>query len=465
MALALALRLSLLGQSSLSTDEGWSAWCAAAPDLESLLHDLRTQDFHPPLHYAALWLTRQAGGESEAALRLPSALAGTLACGLGYLLGREVGGPRLALLAGLLAAFSASGVYHSQEARMYGFAMAFATAAGLFWLRALRTGSTASALAAGLCLWLGVLSQYQAGLLLLLALPAAVRRPGLAAALLAPGLLAVPWLPAFVQQAAGRGTIGGALPPQYLGYAWTLMGTGATLPMTWSMSVAAAAALAAVWLLGAASLPRGPTRILLPLWVFAPPLLAQAASMAVGSRVMSPHHYVIFSIFAQVLAAAAVMRFWDRRQAVALALLALVVLPNLVALGFWWGDSRYHRGNWRAVAHFLARERRPGEPVVLQTGYCRFVYAYYVPEDPLAVDDVEDLEARAADWLGAHRVWLVENSAPATDPSHGVERRLTRWGTPGRQVVFPAFQGPEVVLLRPFEATGPAAPAVEPSMR
>jgi len=90
---------------------------------------------HPPLYYALLhfWL---ALGDSEAVLRLLSALCGTLTIPLMYGLGHTIGGHRLGLLAALLLAISPFHVQFGQETRMYALLTLAATLAmwGLAWL-------------------------------------------------------------------------------------------------------------------------------------------------------------------------------------------------------------------------------------------------------------------------------------------------------------------------------------------
>src|SRR5262245_255326 len=117
LALSLALRLHELGDRSLWLDEGISLWLARRP-WDDLLPTLATHDESPPLYFALLHLWR-AGGENEAALRLPSVLAGVLAVALGAALGTALGGRGAGLLAALFLAVSPVQVHHAQEARMY----------------------------------------------------------------------------------------------------------------------------------------------------------------------------------------------------------------------------------------------------------------------------------------------------------------------------------------------------------
>src|SRR5207237_79099 len=87
--------------------EGFSAFLAGLPLREVL--DYRSMDPHPPLHAWSLHFWTAVAGDSETALRFPSALAGTLAVVLTWRLAAALLGRRAALLAGLLAAVRAGG--------------------------------------------------------------------------------------------------------------------------------------------------------------------------------------------------------------------------------------------------------------------------------------------------------------------------------------------------------------------
>jgi uncharacterized membrane protein len=58
-------------------------------------------------------------GETEAAVRFPAALFGSLAVGASYLLGREIGGNRGGVILALLFLFSDVAIRMSQDARHY----------------------------------------------------------------------------------------------------------------------------------------------------------------------------------------------------------------------------------------------------------------------------------------------------------------------------------------------------------
>jgi 4-amino-4-deoxy-L-arabinose transferase-like glycosyltransferase len=89
-------------------------------------------DTSPPLYYLLLNGWTRLFGTSDAPLRLFSVWCGVLSLPLLWLLGRELGQPRLAWSACLLFSFSHVAIYNSAEGRMY--AMLWVLACGLAWL-------------------------------------------------------------------------------------------------------------------------------------------------------------------------------------------------------------------------------------------------------------------------------------------------------------------------------------------
>jgi len=127
--LGLVLRVSQLGTEGLLPDEGISIQ--------------RVRDSHwdylRPLYFLVLWLWIRIG-DSEAILRLPSALMGAATVPLVYLIGQRLFTPRAALIAALLVAVSPLHLNHSQEVRMYSQMTLLATASWYFFWKLLDEG-------------------------------------------------------------------------------------------------------------------------------------------------------------------------------------------------------------------------------------------------------------------------------------------------------------------------------------
>ena len=96
---ALGLRLYDIGDKSIWLDEAWS-WRAARLSLGDMV-DWTAQDRHPPLYYGLLHYWTDALGDSEASLRLPSAIASAVSAVLLAVAGWRVGGWMLIALLGI----------------------------------------------------------------------------------------------------------------------------------------------------------------------------------------------------------------------------------------------------------------------------------------------------------------------------------------------------------------------------
>ena len=120
-------------------DEAISVSQAQLP-LGQMLADVRTTDVHPPLHHVLLWFTVRVFGTSEAAVRLPSLIAGVALVPAMAWVGRVVYDRRTGWIAAVFAVVAPFGVWYSQEARMYSIFMLFAALAVGAQVQALRSG-------------------------------------------------------------------------------------------------------------------------------------------------------------------------------------------------------------------------------------------------------------------------------------------------------------------------------------
>lgn len=134
--LGLVLRLYRIDWQSVWYDEAFSVTVAGTP-LGPMTERLIQDCVHPPLHYYLVHATFQAFGYGAAQARLLSALFGTLAIIMIYLLGEYLFDRRTGLLAALLLAVSQLGVMYSQEARPYAQALFLAITTTYLFIRAL----------------------------------------------------------------------------------------------------------------------------------------------------------------------------------------------------------------------------------------------------------------------------------------------------------------------------------------
>lgn len=118
LALAAALRLHQIGLAPFWMDELATLWFARLP-LADLLGPMLRLEANPPGYYLLLRAIAPLTGEGEAGLRLPAAIAGTLAVLTTHAYAKRAFGPGAALLAACGIAIAAMHVKGSQEARTY----------------------------------------------------------------------------------------------------------------------------------------------------------------------------------------------------------------------------------------------------------------------------------------------------------------------------------------------------------
>jgi len=116
--LGLGLRLRLIGQAQLWYDESGSLWMVSLPFVRMVA--ATAGDAHPPLYLTLLWAWVRLAGSSEAAVRLPSAIASVLCIPLTYAIAKRLQFSRaVSLSAAVLVAVLPAQLYYAQEARMY----------------------------------------------------------------------------------------------------------------------------------------------------------------------------------------------------------------------------------------------------------------------------------------------------------------------------------------------------------
>jgi uncharacterized membrane protein len=134
---AFLLRVTTLGRQSLWRDEvdaiRFSSWTLA-----ELVSGLVRAGHNGPLFFLLLRPWRTLTGDSEFALRYPSALLGTLLIPLGFILARQLRLGRWAgVMLGLLLATSPYLVWYGQEAKMYSLLALLILLAFIAYLKAL----------------------------------------------------------------------------------------------------------------------------------------------------------------------------------------------------------------------------------------------------------------------------------------------------------------------------------------
>ena len=142
LLLATALRLHDLGADPFWKNELFSMVWVRHP-VDFLIGEGARIETNPPLHFLILKAWTAVFGTSEFAARMPSLLAGVAAVVLVMRLGREVAGPAIGLIAGLLLAVTPVHIVFAHEARAYALLPVFALIGMLGASRLLHAAETA----------------------------------------------------------------------------------------------------------------------------------------------------------------------------------------------------------------------------------------------------------------------------------------------------------------------------------
>jgi uncharacterized membrane protein len=431
LALGLAVRLWRLGAAPLWYDErvtlvdsrGVETPPPASTALvssEPLLQDsgtlavaARSAAHDQPTYVVVIHLWTKLAGDSEFALRLPSALAGALSVPLLFLIGARLVERRAAILAGVLFAVAPLHVSLCQEARTYGITVAFAVASLLALLVADRTRSGLAAFLYGAIAGTVPIFHLLAGIMVAPQLAWLVLRRTSRRRLLTMALGAlVPWVVATpihiwdsILTADQQSGVAFAAPAHGL-ESWARPATPANL--------AAAAAYAVSALAGVdVSVTPWRTRQLLLLTV---PILAL---IAWGLRRLARPEQVLLGLgLVAPLAVAAGMSVLYGHVVPFQARYVSWAVPNaalLVATGAWDLRTRvWHASTVLPVllwAAFVIPMRVRPDPVPFRFATVKAAMACYQASDVIVPANVEDARAFVA--FGGHPVMLA---LPGTSP-------------------------------------------------
>lgn len=451
--MAAVLRLFHLGTQSLWVDEAFT-WTSAGLGTPIHWSDL-VDNVHGPLYSLLLHAFCGLAGDSEWALRLPSALFGVATVPAMAWLAAEWLGPAAAVPAAWLAATSPFLVWYSQEARNYALlilCVCVATAALLALARRGGAGRAGGYLAAT---WAGLLSNLSFAFLLPLHArlwltgpgPRARRWRGLAAFALALALALLPWGLAATRiwdfhrlnpgaSAAGETPLRGATTfhAAALPFAAHSFAVGYSLgPSLRELRAHAsldtlrrhAPELALVALLfgtllglGLRAVARRGRLVDALLWIGIPALAVSWFALR-NFKVFHPRYLAVAApAFVLLLAAAFTELKGARRVALALAL-ALTWGASLAQL---YGNPTYAKEDMRGAAALVRAQGRPGERVLVLGADEPFFYYYRgpLPATRLWLGLVQRPARLREEWdrarAGASGVWVVLSRPEDLDP-------------------------------------------------
>jgi hypothetical protein len=504
--LGLLLRVYRVGSEGLWIDEAFSIWLARQP-LEGMVGWVATVDQHPPLYYALLHGWVRIAGDGEASARILSALCGTLTIPVVYLLGRRVADERVGLVGALILAVSPFHVRFSQEARMYAVLTLSASLALYAFAalldrgeRGLALGGTGSSLRGldgsggfrgsradhgsarsgrrradrlwrrGLP-WIGyvvgtaaALWMHNAAVLLPISLNLCVVSalliqrlnrstgwgpwPGswLRRWILAQGailLLWLPWVPAFISQAAGVYRRFW-LPAPTLGSVLSVVSVLLcdSLPLPVPGIVAVDVALLGLVLLGLGSLRRRPPRGAFLAVAFLVPLVLEWL-LSLWRPILYARTLIWSSVPLIVMLAAGISQAGRALRSRGAFLFALVAVLTLNAAGVVNAYHSLEKEEWDQAAALVAEHVDPDDLILFNDAWGQIPFDYYfadlynrpVTEHGVPVDlfdrgvlepemAEEDLPRLSALARGHERVWLVYSHDWYTDPQGLVPAEL-----------------------------------------
>ncbi len=387
---AFLIRVTGLTGQSLWRDEIDILHLSKAP-LRELVPLLLLEGHNGPLFFVLFRPWRYLAGISEFSLRYPSALLGTLAVPLGYVLARQLGFSRRAgLLLGLLLATSPYLVWYGQEAKMYTLLLVLVTLANVAYLKAL-AGRGAR--------WWGVFIaattvSFYIHILAPLALlvygitalfyPARLRRhwPGWLFSL---ACLTLPYLPLAAWQVPlwlkGAPT-GHPFYPlgQQIEILLKLYTYGLVFFGGWPMVLLFVfLTLCGLFLAGRAEMAG---RLVLAAWVVLPTLGVYLISLRVP--VFEDRYLIYITPPFYLLVALGLSQV--RPHLPLLAGLGLGLILTVNAVGLWQQQRQPHKADFRAAAGYLARQPRPPETIMVHIPYLRDTLTYYYRGEPTLLE-------------------------------------------------------------------------------
>jgi Dolichyl-phosphate-mannose-protein mannosyltransferase len=461
-----AVRFWGIGAQSLWYDE-WLTTEATSGGLGDVVRHAATREGIPPPFFLLMWGWVRIFGDSEAALRTVSALAGVATIPVAYAIVREIGQPRRAArAAALLVAVSPALVWYSQEARPYSLLALFGALTVLTFLRVWRAASTARR--NDLLLWglacAAALAVHYFAVFLVVAEAAALfatgrlpwRRVALACvpaavvlALLAPVALEQrshgpnhqwisDWPLSERLREAGQSALVGPSPPD--GRLWILAAAGVVL---------------AGVLLATVATGRQRLAALLVAGVGSAAIVMALAAVVVGVDVFLSR-YVIASLV-PLIAGVAIGVAGPGSRWVGIAGVALLCAVSLTAVAAVARDPELQRSNWADVAEAFASGADDGRVLVVDAyGNLAGPLLHYLGEEARPLGPGETVRADRID---------VVMPAPVTAPCNWFVGRgcaLLFLGSPLPGAVTPQFSPTERIDLGSLAVTRYESPEPVP---
>jgi mannosyltransferase len=453
MLLAFALRVCRLDNQELRGDEAFGVLFATRSARQIVSETISAAEPHPPLDYLLLRGWMGVAGDSELAVRFPSAAAGLLAVPLAFALGCRIFGQTAGIGAAFFLAINPFHVWHAQEARMYTISAALALATTLVLWIALGKGGwqrwLGFALLTAAHFYLHYYSFFIAlgqGLWVLAVARHDRRRLAeFSASVLAVGLLYLPWLVlAWRVILAYHGNGDSPSLPDMLLRCLRAFSLGQTNQLAIAaVFLPAFAGLGAIGAWCAARRQRAGA-LLLALWLVVPLAGVWIASLR---RPVFDERYVIaatppFYLFLGTGAACLVRQGPWRRRLLGL-LVAVCVAGSALSLWNYYVAPEYSKSaGWRQVVDYLDGHAQSGEVLIQNYPDPSLAYYYRGPLERLVlphrsgVPPEQTIETLEALLDGHDRLWFLPYPDTAWDANGLVWKWLERHTDLSQDVVL-----------------------------
>jgi len=411
----LALRLYGLGSESLWWDEVYAISTMAHPGPLEIV-ELSSTDNNPPLFYLIVHYWILLAGDSAFAVRLPSAIAGTLAVPVMYAIGRQLFDRSAGLLGALILALSAYHVRYAQEARSYGLMVLLTLLSFYFFVRLVKEGRSRYATVGYVaCSALLMYAHFYAVFFVAAqVLYLLVSRENLWGWILPGGALALLYVPWVVLLAVNVLSPAGAWQG---GTIWIPEPTVADIARIFQAYAGSLPLAIALTLLAGCGLFRtlrgdGPTAYLLLAWLLVPIVVPFIASHLY--RPMLADRYTIaaapafYLLVTQGMTGFKSFAFEKRRYAQALLVVLVAALSVSSIVGYFGAVTKQP---WRELAGYVDTHGRAGDLVLLYGGALAFDHYSEntdVDTEAFVVNKNAGMRKKVSTMVaGRDRVWLV----------------------------------------------------------
>jgi uncharacterized membrane protein len=442
---AFLLRTFSLDWQSLWRDEvdaiRFSDWA-----IRDLVAGLTQPGHNGPLFFFLLRFWRSLTGNSEFALRYPSALMGSLMIPLGFVLARQLGlSRRVGFLIATLLATSPYLVWYGQEAKMYTTLMVLVTLAAITYLRALsdsgRKWWVIFVLTTSFSFYLHILAPLMLAVYTVIAYLYRYKlRTRWRAWLMSMGCLTLPYLPlvfwqlSFFIEGKARGHPFYPLHKElfillqlYSGGLFKIVGlTGVILYLFLFFC-----GLFLINHRGTVEKLTPAKRLFLATWAVLPPLAVYFVSLRVP--IFEDRYLIYITPAFYLLIASGIVLLRHYGQRLAAFALGLVLIVNFT--GIWQQQRGPVKADFRAAAAYLANQAQRPSAIMIQMPYLQHTFNYYYPYQYRFLEGLWTNDGKTEDTVHAEMsrlsadlpdLWLVVSERDTWDNRHLVQGWLDK---------------------------------------